>query len=251
MLDALVADPACRAWLASLENPTRTRHGFRILTIPGDLTSDFIKLHGQHEPGTEDFILDHLEAGTAFLDIGANIGYFSLLAAVAGKARAVAFEPQAPIAELLRRSAQDNHVADRIRVECLALSDSPSTMRMTSCPGNTGHSRLTDGGDVEAQPYPVSVVVLDEWLRENPIGRVSVCKIDTEGAELNVLRGMAQLLARDSPAVVIEVIDDFLGGFGSSGREVRQLLEGLGYRDVSARYTSKGDSNRYLVKGCA
>jgi FkbM family methyltransferase len=248
LLDALNCDPQCRSWLAGLENPTWTRRGFRLFTIPGDLTSDFIKLHGQHEAGTEEFILDHLEPGSTFLDIGANIGYFSLLAAIAGGAKCVAFEPQGPVADLLARSAELNGVSGSVRVERLALSDAPASMRMTSCPGNTGHAQLAGPGGEGAQERLVPVVALDEWLRSNPVGRVSVCKIDTEGTELRVLRGMPDLLARDAPAMVIEVIDDFLGQYGSSGPQVLDLLGSIGYRDVSGGYTSKGDCNRYLVR---
>jgi FkbM family methyltransferase len=248
LLDALNCDPQCREWLSGLENPTRTRRGFRLFTIPGDLTSDFIKLHGQHEAGTEEFILDHLEPGYTFLDIGANIGYFSLLAAIAGHVKSVAFEPQGPVAELLARSADFNGVSGMVRVERFALSDAPASMKMTSCPGNTGHAQLADPGDEGDKACRVPVLALDDWLRANPVGRVSVCKIDTEGTELRVLRGMQELLARDAPAIVIEVIDDLLGDFGVSGPQVLGLLGALGYREVSGDYTSKGDCNRYLIK---
>ncbi len=242
-----MAEPKGRQWLVSLENPTKTRNGFKIFTLPNDLTSDFIKLHGQHEPGTEEFILDHLKPNCTFLDVGANIGYFSMVAAIMGKSKVAAFEPQKPIAELLQRSIEYNRVASLVKVEQLALSNSAATMRITSCPGNSGHAQLTtDGGD-EVQPDSVSVVVFDEWMQSNPIDRVSVCKIDTEGAELQVLNGMVKMLARDRPAIVIEIIDAFLAKFGASESAVWNFLSGLGYRDISERYTSLGDTNRYLV----
>ena len=246
MFDAILADPKCRDWLASLENPTRTRRGFRLYTLPGDFTSDWIKLHGQHETGTERFIMDHLIPGCVFLDIGANIGYFSILAALAGGSTVIAFEPQWQIADLLRLSVAHNRAGEQIRVECIALSDTPGTMRMTSCPGNTGHAQLVQADGAGLQSPPVKVVVLDDWLRAHPVGRVSVCKIDTEGAEARVLRGMAELLKRDHPAIVIEVIDEFLGEYGSSSAEILRMLAGQGYRDVSSQYTFHSDRNRYF-----
>src|ERR1039457_7213271 len=153
MLCALTDDAKCRGWLASLENPTRTRRGFRIFTLPGDLTSDWIKLYGQHETGTEKFMLDHLKPGSTFLDIGANIGYFSLLAAVTGGARVVSFEPQRTVADLLQQSVAPHRIGDSARVERRALSNAPATMRMTSCPGNTGHSRLADNDDKRSEEH--------------------------------------------------------------------------------------------------
>jgi len=247
MLRALREDERGRAWLASLENPTKTRRGFRVFTLPGDLTSDWIKLHGQHEAGTERFLLDHLAPGTAFLDVGANVGYFALLAACRGGVRAVAFEPQRAVAELLERSAAANGVADRVRVERLALSDAPGLLRMTSCPGNTGHARLAPAGGEGLQPEPVAVAALDDWLAANPVGPVSACKIDTEGAELRVLRGMVRLLERDGPALAVEVIGEHLADFGASAGEVLGFLGARGYRDVSARYALASDPNRYFV----
>lgn len=140
MLDILLQDPnpAFRTWLASLENPTKTRQGFTIRTLPNDLLSDWIKLHGEHEPTTRSFILQHLKPHSALLDIGANIGFFSLLAPHMRQAQVVAFEPQRLICELLAQSVADNHFQNLIQVENLALFDTPSTMKMTSQPGNTG-----------------------------------------------------------------------------------------------------------------
>jgi FkbM family methyltransferase len=245
-LSALMDDEKGRAWLASLENPTTTRHGFEIFTLTGDLTSDWIKLFGQHEVATEKFILDHLSRGGSFLDIGANIGYFSLLAAHAGS-RVVAFEPQPRIAGLLRNSVTHNRFGDLVRVEELALSDRAATMKMTSCPGNTGHSQLVGQVEEGGLPSMVSVLPLDSWLEGNPVGPVSVCKIDTEGAELQVLAGMARLLERDRPSIVMECIDDFLNEYGGSGPKVSALLGDLGYEDVSGRYATHRDRNRYFV----
>jgi FkbM family methyltransferase len=247
MLDTILADPKGREWLASLENPTRTRRGFRLYTLPGDLTSDWIKLHGEHETGTERFIMDHLITGCAFLDVGANIGYFSLLAALAGGSTVVAFEPQRQVADLLRQSVAHNHAEEQVRVECIALSDMAGSMRMTSCPGNTGHSQLAAPDGIGPLSSLVEVVVLDDWLEAHPVGRVSVCKIDTEGAEARILKGMAKLLKRDRPAIVIEVIDEFLAEFDASSAEILRILADHGYRDVSARYTFHSDRNRYFV----
>jgi FkbM family methyltransferase len=248
MVLVIASDPPCRAWLASLENPTRTRRGFDIYTLVGDMTSDWIKLHGQHEVSTERFILDHAKADATFLDIGANIGCFSLLAALAGRMNVVAFEPQRLIADLLVQSVRHNHLQDRVRVENLALSNVASTMKMTLCPGNTGHAQLVSAENSDAGENTVSVVVLDDWLAQNPAGRVSVCKIDTEGAEFQVLSGMTQLLDRDGPALVVELIEEHLAEFKASTSMVLELLKAHGYRDVSPSYAVNDDANRYFVK---
>jgi FkbM family methyltransferase len=247
-LHVLMSDPVCSAWLASLENPTKTRRGFRIHTIINDITSDWIKFHGRHEPSTEKFIMEHLKKGSAFLDIGANLGYFSLLAAYSGQSNVVAFEPQDRIAKLLSKSVDYNRLAGLVRVESIALSDEFGTMKMSSCPGNSGHAQLVNETDPNAQEERVPVMPLDEWVKTNPLGKVSVCKIDTEGAEFKVLCGMKRLLERDAPALVVEIIEEHLVEFKSTTAQILKFLEEKGYSDVSHRYTYQGDHNRYFVK---
>lgn len=247
-LVTLVDDPQCSKWLASIENPTRTRHGFEIYTVPNDTTSDWIKVHGQHEVSTERFILSQLKPGSTFLDIGSNIGYFAILAAHKVGASVIAFEPQRAIAELLEKTVAHNRLGERVQVANLALSDRAATMRMTSVPGNTGHAQLAEAPDVATDDNLVSVVVLDDWLGPAEKPPVTVCKIDTEGAEFQVLCGMAKLLDRDGPALVIELIDKHLAQFGSSSAQVREFLSQHGYRDVTGTYGNHGDENGYFIK---
>jgi FkbM family methyltransferase len=248
IVGVLKGDAACQAWFDSLENPIKTRRGFEMYTVSNDYTSDWIKLHGQHEVPTERFIMDHLKPGHTFLDIGSNIGYFSLLAASVGKSRVVSFEPQRKIAGLLRDSVTHNHLEALVQVNQLALSDKPATMKMTNCPDNTGHAQLTGIDDPTALEDIVSVVVLDDWQQQNPVGPVSVCKMDAEGAEYQILNGMRHLLERDSPALVIELMDENLTAFGSSVSQVQALLKNHGYRDISESYRTKDDDNGYFIK---
>jgi FkbM family methyltransferase len=249
MLAALTGDEKCSGWLASLENPTKTRAGFRLYTVGGDLTSDWIKLHGLHEAATERFVRDHLKGGSTFVDVGSNIGYYSILAAVKLGAKVVAFEPQSSIADLLQQSADYNGVSSSVRVMRAALYDRTDVMRMTMLPGNTGGSRLVCLDAAGALPSPVPVIVFDDWHADNPMPSVSVCKIDTEGSELQVLRGMLRLIDRDAPAIVMEVVDECLAKYGSSGAAILDLLGGHGYIDVSANYAEADDRNRYFVAG--
>ena len=248
MLSVLIDDPACKAWLASLENPTRTRRGFEIFTLQNDITSDWIKLHGQHEASTEKFIMEHLKEGSTFLDIGSNIGYFSLLSAYSGKSQVVAFEPQSKVAYLLTKSVAHNRLDKLIRVQTMALSDRRGTMKMSSCPGNTGHAQLVAESDPNGQDELVSICPLDDWLATNPQSKISVCKIDTEGAEYKVICGMKHLLETDGPALVIEIIESHLANFGSTTAQIENVLYGIGYRDASLDYTRSGDHNRYFLK---
>jgi FkbM family methyltransferase len=172
----------------------------------------------------------------------------SLRAAAVGKARVIAFEPQPQVAELLGRSVGLNRLDGVVRIEACALSNVESRMKMTACPGNSGHSQLRNADAADGHSLEVPVVVLDNWLEANPGGPVSVCKIDTEGSEIQVLEGMARLLDRDGPAIVVEVIDEFLAEYGGSAARLLEFLERHGYVEISAAYTFHKDPNRYFAK---
>lgn len=103
-------------------------------------------------------------------------------------------------------------------------------------------------GSAGAQSYPVDVVAFDQWVKAHSAGRVSVCKIDAEGAKLHFLQGMSELLDRVGPALEVDVIDEHLIQFGGSDSDLLSFLSGLGYTDVTPRYNCHGDCNRYLVK---
>jgi FkbM family methyltransferase len=162
------------------------------------------------EPEVERVFLDAIGPEDVVFDVGANIGWFSLLAA--RKARSVvAFEPNVSNAAVARRNAARNGF-ENMTVVAGAVGDRDGWATFddsTSLKGN-----LSDAGSTL-----VPVVRLDSWLesREPP----SVMKIDVEGAEGAVLGGMRDTLRSARPTLIIE-----LHGTNS---EVADLLEDAGY----------------------
>lgn len=231
--------------LAELPNPRRTRRGFPIFCNPHDVTSDWIKLWGEHERVTEQFLLEALGAGGTFLDLGANIGYFSLLIAheLAGRCHVIAFEPNPPIYRLLEAGAGASRGAAALRLVPLAISDRAGRLDFVIDARNTGHSHLA-GVHESGATQQVGVVVLDEWLAQNPPpARIAAVKLDVEGCELKALRGMERTLRTHRPALVIEIIEEHLREFGDSDAAVRAFLDGIGYVTAEAH---AADGNLYL-----
>ena len=232
-----------QAQLAQLPNPSVTRRGFSIYCNPSDYTSDWIKFWGEHETITETFLLRHLRHGGAFLDVGANVGYFSLLAAhvFREKCHVTAFEPNPSIAALLRQSVEKNSGQNRIRVIEAAVSDAPGELQLVIDRDNTGHSFL--GATAGSGPR-VAVIRIDDWLQSNPPPeRITAIKLDVEGCELNALRGMEATLRTHRPALVVEVIDHHLRQFGASRDELLTFVKNLGFVE---EMTSR-DDNLYFV----
>ena len=169
-----------------------------VLPPPGDQIGDVVATLGEFFPPSFDLALGMLEPGAVVLDLGAHIGTFSL-AAVARGFRVVAVEAAPRNAALLRASARANGLDELVVVEA-AVSDTPGVLRFRPV-GAWGH--VTDRwapGVVEVQAQPVSQI-----LREHDIRRVDLVKLDVEGSEMAVIRGMRELLTgRDAPPVVYE-----------------------------------------------
>lgn len=143
--------------------------------------------------------------GGTFLDVGANVGNHALFAAlVLGADKVIACEPQEAAARILETNAALNHVADRIAVHRVGLSDSAGQAALNVQSNNLGATRLEagDGG--------IELVTGDALVGDHPIGFI---KIDTEGFELPVLRGLTATIARDHPPLFVEVETENLAEF--------------------------------------
>ena len=98
-------------------------------------------------------------------------------------------------------------------------------------PGFAGVGGVSAWGMVTADALVSgpSTVVLDDYVRQQDVGRVDVIKIDIEGSEQKALIGAASLLGRDHPDIVIEINSATCGAFGMSYRDLFRLLLGHGY----------------------
>ncbi|NGO76231.1 FkbM family methyltransferase [Streptomyces sp. YC504] len=147
----------------------------------------------------------HQLARTArgFLDAGAYAGLYTLLACRANpRLRAVAVEPNPVAQRILRRNIAVNALEDRVRVVPKALSDAPGTARLALPPRITMASLERTADSTHGVDVPVTTG--DQAVGEQPIDLV---KIDVEGFEPQVLRGLARTLERDRPVLFTECLD--------------------------------------------
>ncbi|HLM66817.1 MAG TPA: FkbM family methyltransferase, partial [Longimicrobium sp.] len=150
-------------------------------------------LNGTYEPEQTRLFEQHIRPGGTVLDVGANVGYYTLLASVlAGDAgRVHAFEPEPRNAEFLRRHAAINRRAN-VTVRQAAVSDRAGTARFDFGSGS-GTGRLAHAGAIE-----VRTLRLDDYCTEHGLAPTAV-KIDVEGAEVAVLEGARGMLERYRP----------------------------------------------------
>lgn len=162
--------------------------------------STFLLLDGYWEMWTTEAMLRFIRPGMTVVDIGANLGYFSLLMGdlVGPTGRVVAFEPNPRMAERARRSAHVNGFAGITQVHEVALSDHSGDTMMFVPPTEPKNAHFSQAMGREGE-IRVRVQRADAF---DAILDADFIKIDTEGAEEMVWRGMDGILRRDRPLTV-------------------------------------------------
>jgi FkbM family methyltransferase len=140
-----------------------------------------------------------LTPGAVVIDIGANIGYYTMLAAakIGQHGKVIAFEPGSQNCELLRMSLQANGFAN-VAVYPYAVADSNKVVGFGMDDSN---GRISQD-DPARSAYQVQAVELDSFLRDEQ--RIDIIKMDIEGAEGRALSGMQQLIQRHRPLIFTE-----------------------------------------------
>jgi len=154
-----------------------------------------------YEPHVTAEIRRCLLPGGVFVDLGANLGYFTLLAAarVGARGRVIAFEPNPRNCDLLRHSIDANGFA-HVELHPCAVAEQERRL-MLDTQGTTSTGLVVDPVPGGGKPL-VQAVALDDTLRD--VGRVDLIKMDIEGGEPRALRGMPNLLRTHRPIIVTE-----------------------------------------------
>lgn len=207
--------------------PSTMNHGpMRGLLFTGGDTVGYSL--GVSEPTVQLAVVNHLGPGDVFYDVGANVGFLSLLAAksVGSQGHVYCFEPQPDVLPLLTRNLEQNGFSNFDIIEA-AVSDQPGRARLElNARGRSGQAQLAHAGNGHdgarshgRDTVDVNVVTLDELAL--PAARL--VKIDVEGAECKVLRGMANMMREHRPTLIIEIHE-------GQGPSVEAILRESGYR---------------------
>jgi FkbM family methyltransferase len=199
--------------------PTREADGFRWIQR-GMHTGDVLALH--HEDGLAPVLEDMLPEGGVFLDVGAHVGRWSLRMARRA-AKVIAVEARPDTAAVLRAHLELNSVANVELLE-VAAWDTETELRLEDPNRHAsagGSTRVLPDGEGET----VSAMPLDLLLAGEQ--RLDAVKVDVEGADLHVIRGLAGTLARLRPRMVVE--DHSIYGYYQLD-DLTALISGLGYQ---------------------
>lgn len=153
-----------------------------------------------HEPHVETVLKAILHSGDVFLDLGANIGYFTLLAAsiVRDIGKVISFEPNMQNLQLLYASIIENKFSNII-VYPFAASDTNQIFSLTSF-GSNGF--IEKAHSAQSNSQFLQSVLVDNVLQNEE--KISVIKMDIEGFETLALRGMERIISKHKPVIVTE-----------------------------------------------
>lgn len=214
--------PPNRVFMAQLED-------FRLWFNTSDREMGMIMVSGQYEPKSVDLIKRIVAPGMKCIDAGAHIGFFTcLFASLVGEdGKVYAFEPMPSNFELLVRNIHENHFEKRVRLYQLACSDTSRRLIASKVSNMYVAGRVGDAECVEME-----TVRLDDMIEET----INVVKLDVEGHEPAVIRGMISIISKDKPIIFSEINEYWLHTCSnSSAREYIGLLKSLDYEVFDVR----------------
>lgn len=188
-------------------------------------------LSGRNELPVQETLAEHLKRGDVFYDIGANVGFFSIIASrlVGADGAVYAFEPLPINVACLRRNVRANNLSNiTVIPKAVAATSGPVEIHLTAHPG--GATLVSAGYPTDAYATTrVESAFIDELLDYNQIAPPDVVKIDVEGAEVDVLRGMARALEKYHPVVIYEIDDTDPERLAHKRETCAGILQGFGY----------------------
>lgn len=203
-----------RPWTISLQGDLRLRCYPHSTAATGVLYCQL--------PEWEDmrFLRDFLRPGDVFIDVGANVGVYSLLAAGIPGVDVWAFEPSSEAAGRLRENVALNSLGSTVTVVQAAVGAGAEKAELTT--GKDTVNRFASSQeDGEGRTEPVEVVALDDAIASETWALVRLLKVDVEGFEELVLKGSERVLETAGPVLIIEANDP---------AALASLLAPIGYR---------------------
>lgn len=207
--------------------------GFKMKLDLEDPWQRKIFFFGDYDERNEARLLSRiLDPGEVFWDIGANIGYFSLLAARAVQpgGEVVAFEPAKIAFNRLEENVAINSFF-HIKLFNLAVTETEGEAILYSSPSDRADlgSNLYGPGQSQTRQEVCQTVALDHFRHQQGLRPPNFLKADVEGAELAVLRGTRKVIATSTPLILIEMKDEPLRRAGTDKTTIQEMLRGYGY----------------------
>jgi len=205
-----------------------------------DVRSDILRrylIYGKYEPETISLIKQNLNANEDFIDVGANIGLFSIFASklLDRKSSILAIEPTPNASNILTNNIKRNNLEGMILFFQGVVTDVEGTLELETIDGMEEYSSLgkivqvNKGRRVHIQVVSNTIDKLVKIYNVHP----GLIKIDTEGAEFRVLSGAIETIKKYKPTIISELCDDYLSTMNNTSQQVINLLRSLNYTVIN------------------
>ena len=215
-------------------------NGLDIEVDPRDFVCSNIVSYGVWESDTVFFFQRWLKPGMTFIDAGAHIGQYSMIASlcVGPEGRVHAFEPHPGLFDVLERNIKRlSHTNVITNWLALGRITESRQLYLHSVDNLGSTSLIPDESDRDSPTVPVKVIPLDEYVTTNAIQRIDLLKIDVEGAELEALEGAQQTLENNQEIILmVEFYDCNARRFGHSLNELESWLRKMGFHLYSISF---------------
>lgn len=188
---------------------------------------------GDYERPEIDYISQYLKSGNVFVDIGANIGLFSLNASkiVGDKGKVISFEAFSSNYRQFKNNIEINNFKNIIS-ENKAISNQNSTVEILYNEGDHNIGMASSFLKNFTSKEIVESITLDDYASNNSIEKIDLIKIDIEGGEYNAILGMTKILSDSKPQVLIEINHQTLQDSGRTEKEIIDLFNQFNYRII-------------------
>lgn len=183
---------------------------------------------GKYEPYETQLILRQAKVGGTVIDVGANIGYYTLILAdkVGKNGKVYAFEPDKINFEILEKNIKENKLKNVVAIKAAIGSKNESKILYKS-EENLGDHKLYKPKTPAKKREKVKIVRLDSFIKE----KMDLIKIDTQGWEPEVIEGAKEMIKKNKPVIFLEYSPASYREAGMSGKRMMEFLRKV-YRKI-------------------
>lgn len=214
----------------------KTRDGIWMVWDPEDMGSvpNVLVNHGRYEPIESAYLLEAGSSAHVIFDVGANVGYYSLhwASRLAPGGRIYAFEPVPSTFAWFSRNIALNQLDTVILPNNCGVGNATgvASIFVPDFMGSGAASMKDLHPDETSRSLDIRLTTLDEYFSISNLNRLDLIKADVEGAELLVVKGGLQTIAKYRPLIFLELLRKWSKPFGYHPNDVIRLLADMGYR---------------------
>lgn len=198
--------------------------GFRLQLHLDDWIQQCLFFTGEYEAAELKALSQLMNGNSVFIDVGANVGLYSLKASeiIKDNGKVIGFEPFIKNFNQLSTHIECNNLSSKVKIENKAIGESEGKLKLYYSEQAHNRGMVSALKNDYANSYEVEMISLDGYCASHNINVVNCVKIDVEGYEMSVLKGMKNILQHNQPILLLEILEE-------NTEEVESFLSNFGY----------------------